>query len=37
MKEHFNTAWKQFRGPDFFKYKGEILTERKNRMLADSE
>lgn len=37
MKEHFGTAWKQFRGPDFFKYKGEILTERKNRMLADSE
>lgn len=37
MKEHFATNWKQYRGPDFFKYKGEILTERKNRMLGESE
>ena len=37
MTEHFGTNWKHYRGPDFFKYNGEILSERKNRMLGDTE
>ena len=37
MKEHFGINWKQYKGPDFFKYRGEILSERKSRMLGGGE
>lgn len=33
MKEHFGIMWKQYRGPDFFKYKGNTLSELKDRIL----